>query len=119
MIGTDDRWFDTTPISRVLTRCSQDISAIDEKISNLLMSTVLLSLRVVANAVTTIAVSGWQAIAPAAATIILGLILGHVYMNAQLPVKRLMSNAKSPIIGHVQNALVDLGSIMMTCYFFP
>jgi ABC-type multidrug transport system fused ATPase/permease subunit len=109
---TGYRWLDTNPMSRVLTRCSQDMAAIDSKISSLLNSTALLAGRIVVNAVTAVIVAGWQMTAPAVGTVLSGLWLGHVYMTAQLPLKRLMSNAKSPIIGHIQNALISLGSLI-------
>jgi hypothetical protein len=100
---------DTTPISRVLTRCSQDMNIIDVRIPNYLMDTAIYAGRIVVHAVTAVIVAGWQMTTPALLTVVLGVSLGHVYMTAQLPVKRLMSNAKSPIIGHIQNALVGIG----------
>jgi hypothetical protein len=65
--------------------------------------------RIFVNATTAVAMAGWQMLPPAAVTVVAGLVLGHVYMTAQLPVKRLMSSARSPIIGQIQNALVGLG----------
>ncbi len=35
--------------------------------------------------------------------------LGHVYMKAQLAVKRERSNARSPVIGHFGAAIAGLG----------
>ena len=103
------RWLDTTPISRVLTRCSQDISAIDEKLSSSLMNTAMFIGSIFLQALAAVVMAGWQMLPPAIATGISGWALGHIFMSAQLPLKRLMSNAKSPIIGHIQNALVAVG----------
>ena len=105
----ETRWLDTTPISRVLTRCSQYISAIDERISGLFLQTSMFIGRVIVQAGTVIIVAGWQMIIPALVTIVFGISFGHIYIVAQLPVKRLMSNAKAPIIGHIQNALAGIG----------
>lgn len=58
--------------------------------------------------------TGWQMTLPALVTIFLGFALGHYYLVAQLPVKRLMSNAKSPVIGHVQSALIGLGKFLIS-----
>lgn len=66
-------------------------------------------MRVFFGAVSALVIAGWQMIIPAAITAIAGVALGRVYIKAQLPVKRLMSNSKAPILGHVQNALVGLG----------
>lgn len=43
--------------------------------------------------------------------VILGVIgawIGRVYMKAQLSVKREMSNAKSPVLGHLGAAMAGL-----------
>jgi hypothetical protein len=39
--------------------------------------------------------------------------LGKVYMKAQLAVKREMSNAKAPVIGHVNSTITGLGKSTM------
>ena len=65
--------------------------------------------RIIVYGATAVVAAGWQMTAPALTTVVFGLFLGHVYITAQLPVKRLMSNAKAPIIGHIQNALIGLG----------
>lgn len=40
---------------------------------------------------------------------LLGGWIGKVYMKAQLSVKREMSNAKAPVMGHVGAAVTGLG----------
>lgn len=40
---------------------------------------------------------------------IIGGYLGQIYMKAQLSVKREMSNARSPVIGHFGAAIAGLG----------
>ncbi|KAK0220002.1 hypothetical protein IW262DRAFT_1381904 [Armillaria fumosa] len=42
---------------------------------------------------------------------IAGAYLGQIYMKAQLPVKREMSNAKAPVLGHFGAAIAGLTSI--------
>lgn len=44
---------------------------------------------------------------PSVLTISLTLWLGSVYMKAQLPVKRIMSNAKSPILATFGGAIAS------------
>ena len=41
---------------------------------------------------------------------IAGVSLGHVYMKAQLPVKRESSNARAPVLGHFGAAVGGLGT---------
>jgi len=97
-------------MSRVIARCSQDISAVDGQIAAFLFFTALLGTNIFITSVTVVTVAGWQMLLPALAIVTLGLTLGHVYMTAQLPVKRLMSNAKAPILAHIQATLVGLGT---------
>ncbi|KAK0496137.1 P-loop containing nucleoside triphosphate hydrolase protein [Armillaria luteobubalina] len=42
---------------------------------------------------------------------IAGAYLGQIYMKAQLPIKREMSNAKAPVLGHFGAAIAGLTSI--------
>jgi hypothetical protein len=75
----------------------------------MIMNTLILAARVLLQAITAVAVAGWQMVPPAFLTMIAGLAIAQAYITAQLPVKRLLSNSKSPIIGQIQNALVGLG----------
>lgn len=76
----------------------------------MLHTVVYLGTLIITTAVTTVIMAGWQMILPSLLIVSLGIALGHVYMTAQLPVKRLMSNAKSPILAQVQAAVAGLGS---------
>lgn len=87
------------------------MDSIDNRIPNLLISVVSMANQILLTGATVVGVCGWQMLVPAIVIVALGLALGHVYMSAQLPVKRLMSNAKAPILAHVQTALVGLGKL--------
>lgn len=50
---------------------------------------------------------------------ILTLWLGRLYMNAQMPIKRTMSNAHSPILGHFLAAIAGLGTFYHFIYQDP
>jgi uncharacterized membrane protein len=89
---------------------------IDEKFSTYLITTSIFTGMTIISASTAVIVAGWQMTIPAIVTIVFGVSIGLIYMAAQLPVKRLLSNAKSPIIGHIQNALVALG--LQNSFFF-
>ncbi|KAF9455005.1 hypothetical protein P691DRAFT_813919 [Macrolepiota fuliginosa MF-IS2] len=104
------RWLDTTPISRIITRCTQDIRAVDGPLKDsgkwfmeITMSMVMkLAAVVFMTPIFLIpglivgAVGGW---------------VGQIYMAAQLSVKREMSNAKAPVVGHFGAAIAGLTSI--------
>jgi len=48
-------------------------------------------------------------IVPGTVITILGAWLGQVYMKAQIAIKREMSNAKAPVLGHFGAAVSGLG----------
>ncbi|KZV64707.1 P-loop containing nucleoside triphosphate hydrolase protein [Peniophora sp. CONT] len=110
ILGTTLRWLDQTPVSRVIIRCTKDIKSIDGPFAGefrwLMNVSAQLITQLVAIAVITPAV-----IFPGAAIFLLGALLGRVYMNAQLPVKREMSNRKAPVLGHFGAAVTGLTSI--------
>ncbi|KAL0950661.1 hypothetical protein HGRIS_007447 [Hohenbuehelia grisea] len=110
VLGTTWRWLDTTPISRVLTRCTQDIRAIDGPVPHRLrgLSDITMDMIVKLCAVVLFAP---VFLAPGAALLIIGGWCGNLYMASQLAVKREMSNAKAPVLGHLGAAISGLVSI--------
>ncbi|KXN81115.1 ATP-binding cassette transporter abc4 [Leucoagaricus sp. SymC.cos] len=110
VLGTTLRWLDTTPASRIITRCTQDVRAIDGPLKDNLkwLSEITITMGVKLSAVVLMtpiflipgiivgAFGGW---------------IGQIYMAAQLSVKREMSIAKSPVVGHFGAAIAGLTSI--------
>ncbi|KAJ7284876.1 P-loop containing nucleoside triphosphate hydrolase protein [Mycena rebaudengoi] len=104
------RWLDVTPTSRIIARVTNDVRAVDDTLPIYLwpLATMFTSMLVKFVAViiyTPIfffpglvvgAVGGW---------------VGQVYMAGQLPVKRLMSNARAPVLAHFGAAIAGLVSI--------
>ncbi|KAH7908629.1 P-loop containing nucleoside triphosphate hydrolase protein [Hygrophoropsis aurantiaca] len=110
VLGTTLRWLDITPTSRVITRCTQDIQAIDEDLARSvgfmieLTITILIRLGVIVFMTPAFLLPG----------IIVGVVggfVGRTYIKAQLSVKREMSNAKAPVLGHFGAAVTGLTSI--------
>ncbi|EIW78586.1 P-loop containing nucleoside triphosphate hydrolase protein [Coniophora puteana RWD-64-598 SS2] len=95
VLGTTFRWLDTTPISRVITCCTQDIRASDgpfaEGIGWLTNVTMTILVRL-------------------GAVVVLSPIF-LMYMLAQVSVKREMSNAKAPVMGQFDAAIAGLASV--------
>lgn len=54
---------------------------------------------------------GWPAIIPGILVAAFGVSSGQLYIKAQLPVKRHMSNVRAPVLGHVGAALNGLGTL--------
>lgn len=111
VLATTLRWLDKTPTSRIITRCTQDIQAVDGPISQYLNwlteMTVLMVIKFIA--VVTIAP---DFLLPAILISVLGAWCGQIYIKAQLSVKREMSNARAPVLGHFGAAVAGLS----TCF---
>ncbi|KAI0306147.1 hypothetical protein B0F90DRAFT_1814940 [Multifurca ochricompacta] len=99
VLGTTLRWLDTTPTSRVITRVTQDIRALDGPISNTFAWFIEISATMLLKFVAVVYLTPIFVI-PATAIAVLGAWLGQVYMRAQMAIKREMSNAKAPVLGH-------------------
>ncbi|KAJ7088653.1 multidrug resistance-associated ABC transporter, partial [Mycena epipterygia] len=110
VLGTTFRWIDLTPTSRVIARCTQDIRAIDNSVSRALwLLSDLTSLMLVKFGAVVLFTPVF--FAPAIALFAVGGWCGRVYMASQLSVKRDMSNARAPVLGHFGAAMAGLTSI--------
>ncbi|KAH8101555.1 hypothetical protein BXZ70DRAFT_101862 [Cristinia sonorae] len=110
VLGSTMRWLDTTPTSRVISRCTRDIAAVDDVLPLLVSQT--------SDMITFMLVQFCSVVLVAPATLIPGImvfaaggLLGKIYLKAQLSVKREMSNAQSPILSHFSAAMAGLVSI--------
>ncbi|KAF9270617.1 hypothetical protein L218DRAFT_983085 [Marasmius fiardii PR-910] len=110
LLGTTLRWLDTTPVSRVITRCTQDIRVVDGPIATSLRSVGELTILLIVKFFVVVFVVPFF-IPLGVFVIVVGLICGQIYMKAQLSVKREMSNARAPVLGHVGAAIAGLTSI--------
>ncbi|KAG5728585.1 ATP-binding cassette transporter abc4 [Termitomyces sp. T112] len=110
VLGTTLRWLDVTPTSRVIARCTQDVRAVDGQISNglwwLAEMTITMLIKFGAVVLFTPAF-----LLPGVVVAILGGWTGQIYIAAQLSVKREMSNARAPVLGHFGAAIAGLTSI--------
>jgi ABC-type multidrug transport system fused ATPase/permease subunit len=110
VLSTTFRWLDTTPSSRILARCTQDIQSIDGplvRMSNHFIAMLVMCLsRLVA-----IMFSAPIFAIPAGVIGVIGAAIGQVYIKAQLSVKRERSNAKAPVLAAINGAFSGLTSI--------
>ena len=90
------RWYDTVPLSRIISRCTTDIAAIDDDLPNwtesLLQKLIVLIIALAA----VVYIAGWRAVLMGSVITIAGVGCSRVYLKAQLCVKRENSNARSP-----------------------
>lgn len=107
------RWLDTTPTSRIIARCTQDIRSVDGPVAEILMYlfhlTVTMAFKFAA-----VVVFAPAFFFPGIFVGLLGYYLGQIYMKAQLSIKREMSNAKSPVLA--QYVLVVLPCLQMLMF---
>ncbi|VDB86203.1 unnamed protein product [Peniophora sp. CBMAI 1063] len=110
ILGTTLRWVDSTPSSRIITRCTKDIKAIDGQLAFQFKWLVSVSAQLIVQLVAVVLVAPAMLL-PGLIILALGAWVGNVYMKNQLPVKREMSNKKAPVLGHFSAAIAGLLSI--------
>ncbi|KAJ7578270.1 P-loop containing nucleoside triphosphate hydrolase protein [Mycena floridula] len=110
VLGATFRWLDTTPVSRIIARCTQDISALDTMVPWTATQVVTLSVTMIIEICAIVAITP-QFIYVVIPVSILGYLWGQVYMAAGLAIKREMSNARSPILAHFGAAFAGLVSV--------
>ncbi|KAI0941922.1 hypothetical protein AcV7_002478 [Taiwanofungus camphoratus] len=90
ILGTTLRWLDTTPTSRIITRCTQDIQAIDGSVSECCYRLMVLTGTMIMK-LGAIVVLSPMFLVPGVVVAVFGVYCGELYMKAQLSVKRLTS----------------------------
>lgn len=110
------RWLDITPVGRIVARCTQDISSIDDNVQ--LYSYILMRITVILVILFTASVgmAGLYALVPGLLLAILGGYLGFIYLKCQLCVRREMSNAKAPVLSQIGTALNGLREWIVLLY---
>ncbi|KAF7333297.1 Multidrug resistance-associated ABC transporter protein [Mycena sanguinolenta] len=104
------RWLDMTPTSRIIAQVTKDVRAVDDSLA---YQTYPLAFLVVSMTVKFVSVLIYAPIffLPGALVGTLGAWVGQIYISGQLPAKRLMSNARAPVLGHFGAAIAGLVSI--------
>ncbi|KAH8086659.1 hypothetical protein BXZ70DRAFT_1067810 [Cristinia sonorae] len=110
VLGSTLRWLDRTPISRVIARCTQDIASIDSSFPSATYYVIDVGFQILMKFGAVIIISPIFSI-PGLVVFAVGAWFGHVYMRAQLPIKRESSTAKAPVLGHFGAAITGLVSI--------
>ncbi|KIJ38955.1 hypothetical protein M422DRAFT_258371 [Sphaerobolus stellatus SS14] len=110
VLGTTLRWLDETPTSRITTRCTQDIRAVDGPIPAGLERLANLAFAVVGRFAVVLLFTPIFVL-PALGVAVMGVFAGNLYLKAQMAVKREMSNAKAPLLAHLGAAINGLTSI--------
>ncbi|KAF9436259.1 hypothetical protein BGZ76_004464 [Entomortierella beljakovae] len=104
------RFFDTTPIGRIINRFSSDMSTIDDDVSSNLQGLFSCFVTIV-GIIFIISVN--MPIFLVAGIFIVGvyIVIGALYLPISRDLKRLNSNSKSPILNHFNETLNGLATI--------
>ncbi|KAJ7081163.1 multidrug resistance-associated ABC transporter [Mycena belliarum] len=108
------RWLDVTPTSRILSRCTADTEAIDDFLSESFWEVIVSLIEATVQMLTRLLAVVFFAplfFIPGLVVGLLGGWCGQIYMASQLSVKREMSNARSPVLGHINASISGLVSV--------
>ncbi|KAJ3220706.1 hypothetical protein HDU81_011223, partial [Chytriomyces hyalinus] len=110
MLGAPLRFFEVTPIGRILNRFSKDINTIDQGVMNAIrffVSRVFVAIMVVG----VIATGSAYFIVAALPIVWVSLSVGKMYLNASRELKRLESVSRSPIYSQFSETLTGVATI--------
>ncbi|KAF8476090.1 hypothetical protein BDZ91DRAFT_689962 [Kalaharituber pfeilii] len=98
------RFFDTTPLGRIINRFSKDVKSVDDKLGPYLQYSFVQVLEI---AMLIIVLSGLipTFLIPTIFVCIVGFACGEMYVRAQMGVKRLVSVKESPLISHFNDTI--------------
>ncbi|PHH60274.1 hypothetical protein CDD81_1902 [Ophiocordyceps australis] len=110
VLRTKLRWLDTVPVGRVLNRMTADFDVVDNKITMDIGFLAWHVLSLLGVCVAALLVSLY--ILPVALVLVLvAAVVGKVFLDAARPVKRLESNAKSPVFELFNAALAGVPTL--------
>lgn len=104
------RWLDTVPIGRILNRFTADFHVIDSQLANSIGFGFNCFLALIAILFVSVFVSPYL-ILLASVLLLLCLRIAILYLDGARPVKRLESNAKSPVFEQFGSALTGVATI--------
>lgn len=110
VLRTPLRWLDTVPTGRIINRLTADFNIIDERITTSWTLFANHLLRLLGICAASILVSTYL-IPPALLFLAVGAVTGRRYLVASRPLKRLESNAKSPVFDLFGTTLSGLSSV--------
>ncbi|KAF7324829.1 ATP-binding cassette transporter [Mycena kentingensis (nom. inval.)] len=110
VFGSTFRWLDVTPSSRIVQRFTGDIGAVDDDLAEAFWNLIGNTLYLITSLFAVVLFTPLFTI-PGIAIGLVGIYLGRIYMASQLSVKREMSNAKAPVLAHVNATVGGLASL--------
>ncbi|RPB16599.1 hypothetical protein P167DRAFT_500063 [Morchella conica CCBAS932] len=104
------RFFDTTPLGRIINRMSNDVKSVDSSLGAYLQQVFHQALEC---AFRLVVMSGLipAFFIPTIAVSVVGIICGNLYVRAQLGVKRIVSVRESPLFSHFGDTISGIVTI--------
>ncbi|KAL0572670.1 hypothetical protein V5O48_009294 [Marasmius crinis-equi] len=110
ILTTTLRWLDTTPVSRIIARCTGDINNVDMRIPFLIENLGVIAIKMFTQALALVLYTPIF-IFPAVVLTALGKWCGDVWSRAVLCVRREQSNSKAPVLAQFEGAISGIVSI--------
>ncbi|KAK1231113.1 hypothetical protein PQX77_005775, partial [Marasmius sp. AFHP31] len=110
ILTTTLRWLDTTPVSRIIARCTGDVNAVDTQIPNSFEHLSTLVLKMFTQLVALVLYNP-TFIFPAIVLMVLGKWLGDVWARAVRCIRREQSNSKAPVLAQFEGTISGIVSI--------
>ncbi|KAI9171700.1 ATP-dependent bile acid permease [Paramyrothecium foliicola] len=110
VLRTPLRWLDTVPVGRILNRLTSDFDTIDNRIT-LDLGLLFWNVLGLAGICVAAALSSPYILPLAFVLVIFGALIGRKYMAGARPMKRLESNAKSPVFELFNAALAGMSTL--------
>ncbi|KAK3817182.1 MAG: hypothetical protein J3R72DRAFT_529513 [Linnemannia gamsii] len=104
------RFFDTTPMGRIVNRFSSDISTIDDEVSNGIQG-LFGCVTTLTGIIVIISINMPIFLVAAFFIVLIYGVIGALYIPISRDLKRLNSNSKSPILNHFNESLNGLATI--------
>ncbi|KAI8388117.1 P-loop containing nucleoside triphosphate hydrolase protein [Radiomyces spectabilis] len=104
------RFFDTTPIGRILNRFSKDFDTIDSTIPMDMIKLIIQWIAVVSSLLTVAAVLPVFAI-PMLVVVAANIAIGRIFISASRELKRMDSVTRSPLFTHFTETIVGISTI--------
>lgn len=104
------RWLDTIPVGRILNRMTADFALIDSDLAGDIGLLLYEGIQLFGIIIASLLVSPWMLLSALVLLILCGRVTS-LYLSSAREVKRLNSNAKSPIFEQFGSALAGIGTI--------
>lgn len=110
LCGAPTRFFDTTPLGRLISRFSKDMNSVDQQLPNTI-ETFMGTFVDFLSAVIIISVANWTLLIFIAVFGSVYLFVQHRYRRAAIELRRLEGTTRSPVYVHFDNTIAGLGCI--------